>query len=162
MDKKAEKILMNTFWSFGWKSTPPVLAGEDFEYAKSQGLMFDPVTVTHDEIILRLQELHRTMTKEQVASAFLHSLSTKKVHLRSVLSSWALTSKMPLHTYGERSAVRPNYSSCGDCNHHGLMSDTPRKRLSKINDFDSMAEWQGEDGYSEEAVAYYFGGILRL
>lgn len=260
MDKKAKKILMNTFWSSGWKSTPPVLAGEDFEYAKSQGIMFDPVTVTHDEIILRLQELHRTMTKEQVASAFLHSLSTKKVHLRSVLSSWALTSKMPLHTYGERSAVRPNYSSCGDCNHHSLLSDrdyidvdwnvlnfervkwggirlnwllycwmdlelfsrepaaghtaedvailtgmleaiescsdgdsarklekrwkdvipssknerdvlmeiwgyagllvpgdTPRKRLSGINDFNSMAEWQGEDGYSEEAVAFYFG-----
>lgn len=124
MDKKAKKILMNTFWSSsGWKDRPGAFAGEDFNYAKSKGLMFDPITITHDELVERLHELHQTITKERVAAAFLHSLSTKKVHLRSALSSWALTSQLPLHTYGQRSVVRPNYSRCGDCNFHGLMSD---------------------------------------
>lgn len=124
MDKKAKKILTATFWSAaGWKNRPEVYAGEDFEYAKSKGLMFDPHTVTHDELIKRLRDLHQTVTKERVAAAFLHSLSTKKVHLRSALSSWALTAGLPLHTYGERSAVRSNYCSCGDCNHHGIMSN---------------------------------------
>lgn len=264
MDKKAKKILMNTFWtSAGWRSTGGAFAGEDFEYAKSKGLMFDPVTITHDEIILRLHELHQTITKERVAAAFLHSLSTKKVHLRSVLSSWALTSRLPVHTYEQRSAVRPNYSSCGDCNFHGLMSDrdyinedlnvlnfervkwggvrlnwllycwldlelfskeesyestaedaailsgmleavracadhdsarmlekrwkdvvpssknerdvlmeiwgyagllvpgdTPRKRRGGSSDYNAMAEWQGDDGYSQEAAAFYFGAFL--
>ncbi|MBY0011644.1 hypothetical protein [Paenibacillus typhae] len=264
MDKKAKKILMNTFWtSAGWRSTPGAFAGEEFEYAKAQGLMFDPVTITHDEIILRLHELHQTITKERVAGAFLHSLSTKKVHLRSALSSWALTSRLPVHTYEQRSVVRPNYSSCGDCNVHGLMSDmdynnedlnvlnfervkwggirlnwllycwldlelfskeapldctaedvailtgmleaiqdcadhdsarmlekrwkgvvpssknerdvlmeiwgyagilipgdTPRKRRGGSADYNSMAEWQGEDGYSQEAVEFYFGAFL--
>ncbi|MGF9911533.1 hypothetical protein ABEX47_22000 [Paenibacillus ehimensis] len=124
MDKKAKKILMNTYWSSsGWKDRLNAFAGEDFDYAKSQGLMFDPITITHDQLVERLHELHQTVTKEQVAAAFLHSLSTKKVYLRSALSSWALTSRLPLHTYGQRSVVRPNYSSCGDCNFHGLMSD---------------------------------------
>ncbi|WP_088832258.1 hypothetical protein [Paenibacillus tyrfis] len=124
MDNKAKKILINTFWSSGgWKGRPYTFAGEDFLYAKSNGLMFDPITITHDELVERLHELHQTVTKEQVAAAFLHSLSTKKVYLRSALSSWALTSQMPRHTYGQRSVVRPNYSSCGDCNFHGLMSD---------------------------------------
>lgn len=264
MDKKAKKILMNTFWtSTGWRGTPGAFAGEDFEYAKSHGLMFDPVTITHDEIVIRLDELHQTITRERVAAAFLHSLSTKKVHLRSILSSWALTSRLPLHTYEQRSVVRPNYSSCGDCNYHGLMSDrdynnrdlnvlnfervkwggirlnwllycwldlelfskeaplettaedvailtgmleavqncadhdsarmlekrwkgvvpssknerdvlmeiwgyagilvpgdTPRKRGGGSSDYNSMAVWQGEDGYSQEAVEFYFGAFM--
>lgn len=264
MDNKAKKILMNTFWtSAGWKSSPAAFTGEDFDYAKSKGLMFDPVTITHDEIVLRLHELHQTITKERVAAAFLHSLSTKKVYLRSALSSWALTSDLPVHTYEQRSSVRPNYSSCGDCNFHRLMSDreyinndlnvlnfervkwggirlnwllycwldlelfskeegfevtaedtailtgmleairdcadhesarmlekrwkdvipssknerdvlmevwgyagllvprdTPRKRKGGSHDFNSMAEWQGEDGYSQEAVELYFGAFL--
>lgn len=264
MDKQAKKILLSTFWtSAGWKSSPDAFAGEHFEYAKSKGVMFDPVTITHDEIIKRLRELHQVITKEQVAAAFLHSLSTKKVHLRSALSSWALTSRLPLHTYEERSVVRPNYSSCGDCNFAGLMSDreyvkddlnvlnfervkwggirlnwllycwmdlklfsteepcevtaedaailsgmleairdctdyesarmlekrwkdvipssrnerdvileiwgyagllvpgdTPRKGRGGSHDFNSVAEWQGEDGYSLEALEYYFGAFL--
>lgn len=264
MDNKAKKILMNTFWtSAGWKSSPAAFAGEDFEYAKSKGLMFDSVTITHDEIILRLHELHQTITKERVAAAFLHSLSAGKVHLRSALSSWALTSALPVHTYEQRSSVRPNYSSCGDCNAHGLMSDrdyanhdlnvlnfervkwggirlnwllycwldlelfskedayevtaedtamlssmleairdcadhesarllekrwkeavpssknerdvlmeiwgyagllvprdTPRKRRDGSHDFNSMAEWQGNDGYSQDALEFYFGAFL--
>ncbi|MNB81976.1 hypothetical protein D3C75_287750 [compost metagenome] len=264
MDKKAKKILMNTFWtSAGWRGTPGAFAGEAFDYAKSQGLMFDPVTITHDEIVMRLHELHQAITMERVAAAFLHSLSTKKVHLRSALSSWALTSRLPMHTYEERGAVRPSYSSCGDCNVQGLMSDrdyhhedlnvlnfervkwggirlnwllycwldlelfskeepcestaedaailsgmleairdcadhdsarmlekrwkdvvpssknerdvlmeiwgyagllvpgdTPRKRRGGSSDYNAMAEWQGEDRYSREAVEFYFGGYL--
>ncbi|WP_019913581.1 hypothetical protein [Paenibacillus sp. HW567] len=264
MDKKAKQILMNTFWtSAGWKGSPNAFVGEDFEYAKSKGLMFDPITITHDEIVLRLHELHQRVTKERVAAAFLHSLSTKKVHLRSALSSWALTSSLPVHTYEQRSSVRPNYSRCGDCNAHGIMSDrnyvnddlnvlnfervkwggirlnwllycwldlelfskeepfevtaediailsrlleavrdcadhesarmlekrwkevvpssknerdvlmeiwgyagllvpgdTPQKRRGGSSDYDSMAEWQGDDGYSQEALEFFFGAYL--
>lgn len=43
MDKKAKDILFKTYWSSsGWKdnkSTDP----SDFVYAKSKGLMFDPL-----------------------------------------------------------------------------------------------------------------------
>ncbi len=124
VDKKAKKVLLNTFWSpNGWKDRPDAFAGEDFNYAKSKGLMFDPIIIKHDEMVEWLHELHLAITKEQVASAFLHSLSTKNVYLRSALSSWALTSRLSLHSYGERSVILPNYSSCGDCNFHGLMSD---------------------------------------
>lgn len=136
MDKKAKKILLNTFWSSsGWKGKPDAFAGEDFNYAQSKGLMFDPITIKHDELVERLHELHQAITKERVAAAFLHSLSTKKVYLRSALSSWALTSGLPPHTYGQRSVVLPNYSSCGDCNFHGIMSDRDyvNKDLNVLN-----------------------------
>ncbi|MCL6603185.1 MAG: hypothetical protein K6T94_09950 [Paenibacillus sp.] len=264
MDKKAKKVLLNTFWTAsGWKDRPDAFAGEDFNYAKDKGLMFDPITINHDQLVERIQELNSTMTKERVASAFLHSLSTKKVYLRSALSSWALTTKVPLHSYGERSVILPNYSRCGDCNFHSLMSereyvnvdlnvlnferikwggirlndllycwldlelfikeevveptaediailhkmtkviqecedhesarslekrlkdiipssknerdvimevwgyagllvqrDTPRKLRGGYHDFNSVAGWQGDDGYSQEALEYYFGAYL--
>lgn len=124
MDKKAKQILMKTFWnSGGWKPGVRTFAGPDFEYARSQGIMFDPITITHDELIQRLDELHKQITLQQVSEAFLHSLSTRNVHLRSVLSSWALTADLPLHTYEQRKSVHVQTSSCGDCNHHRLMSD---------------------------------------
>ncbi|MBE1443854.1 hypothetical protein [Paenibacillus sp. OAS669] len=261
MDKRAQKILLNTFWSSrGWKDRPYAFAGEDFNYAKSKGLMFDPITIHHDDLIKRLHKLHQEITKERVAAAFLHSLSTRKVYLRSSLSSWALTSGLPLHTYEQRSSVRTNTSSCGDCNYHQLMADreyveedlnvlnfervkwggvrlndllycwldlelfsreeamectdedvailynmleairscadnesarmlekrwknamvsskqerdvvmevwgyaglltrrdTLRKHRGAGHDFNSVAKWQGDDGYSEEALDYYFG-----
>ncbi|WP_427179744.1 hypothetical protein [Paenibacillus sp. TC-CSREp1] len=124
MDKKAVKILMNTFWKSGWKSPCGPFSGEEFEYAKSKGVMFDPITITHDEIVQRLHSMHQEPAlKEQVITAFLHSLSTKKVHLRSALSSWALTRNMPLHTFGERPALHANTSACGDCNFLRIQSD---------------------------------------
>lgn len=125
MDKKAAKILLSTFWGGGgWKTTSLPFSGDEFEYAKSKGVMFDPLTITHDEIVQRLYDMHQEDSfKERVISAFLHSLSTKKAYLRSALSSWALTSNMPLHTYAERPALHPNTSSCGDCNFLRLQSD---------------------------------------
>ena len=53
MDKKAKDILFKTCWSSrGWldeRATDP----QDLAYAKSQGLMFDPVSITHDEAVGR-------------------------------------------------------------------------------------------------------------
>ena len=125
MDKKAVKILMNTFWGGGgWKSPRDPFSGDDFEYAKSKGVMFDPLTITHDEIVQRLYHMHKNpLFKERVITAFLHSLSTKKVYLRSALSSWALTRNMPPHTFGERPALHANTSACGDCNFLRVQSD---------------------------------------
>lgn len=101
MDKKAQQILIKTFWqSSGWKSGPKVFAGPDFEYARSQGVMFDPITITYDELLNELRTLHEEITWEQVSETFLHSLSTRKVHLRSALSSWVLTRRLLAHTDG--------------------------------------------------------------
>ncbi|WP_028594998.1 hypothetical protein [Paenibacillus assamensis] len=124
MDAKAKKILINTFWSSGgWRSGGYSYTEEDFQYAKSKGLMFDPITLSHEECVLALRELHeRKITKEIVVRAFLHSLSTRKVYLRSALSSFALTHQLPIHTFAERAAEQINYCACGDCNDNKLMA----------------------------------------
>ena len=42
MDAKARKILLNTYWSSArWRAGGPLCTDEDFEYAKSKGVMFD-------------------------------------------------------------------------------------------------------------------------
>ncbi|NGZ74575.1 hypothetical protein [Saccharibacillus alkalitolerans] len=126
MDKKAKKILNATFWSSkGWKNAPAAYSGEDFEYAKARGVMFDPLTVTHDELVARIRGLHESgeVTKEKAAAAFLHSLSTRRVELRSALSSYALTADLPVHGYTEHlpQAARRT-SACPECDGAGLQS----------------------------------------
>ncbi|MEK5034573.1 hypothetical protein MKY96_24200 [Paenibacillus sp. FSL R7-0302] len=125
MDRKAKTILQKSFWSAsGWKGTYGPFSGEDFDYAKSKGVMFDPLTITHDELVEKLRVLHSgSVTRDKVAAAFLHSLSTRKVHLRSALSSWALTSELAAHTYAQPPAEQPRYSSCAACDTRHLMSD---------------------------------------
>lgn len=126
MDTKAKKILTSTFWSAsGWKQGGMAnCSAEDFEYAKDKGLMFDPLTITHDECIRRLKQIHEeAITREKVVQAFIHSLTTRKVYLRSALSSWALTRDLCLHVYSDKQAEKPMYSSCAYCNDNRLMSD---------------------------------------
>lgn len=125
MDQKARKILMQTYWqSGGWRSGGYTYTEEDFQYAKSKGLMFDQLTISHDECVQRLRQLHeKFLTKELVVKAFLHSLSTRKVHLRSALSSWALTHDLPMHTYDEQPVALVSYSGCGYCNEQKIMSN---------------------------------------
>jgi hypothetical protein len=51
IDKGALKILSGTYWtSEGWKKQPEISA-EDFSYAKTAGLMFDPIRLTHDQAV---------------------------------------------------------------------------------------------------------------
>jgi len=124
MDQKAKKILMQTYWQSGrWKAGGFTYTEDDFQYAKKMGLMFDRLTISHDECVKRLRQLHdEVLTKDLVVKAFLHSLSTRKVHMRSALSSWALTVDLPIHTYRERPEELVSYSACGYCNEQKMMS----------------------------------------
>jgi len=48
MDKKAKKILFSTYWKNGWlDGDDSYTSPEEFEYAKSRGLMFDSFTISH-------------------------------------------------------------------------------------------------------------------
>lgn len=125
MDKKAKKILTTTFWSAqGWKKTPMSYSGDDFEYAKAQHMMFDPLTITHDELIRRIRNLHQELTAERVGAAFLHSLSGRRVELRSALSSFALTANVPNHTYSESPVIEHRRTSaCPECDQAWLQSE---------------------------------------
>ena len=61
----------------------------DFEYAKSKGLMFDPISIDKKTLLVRLTELVNKISREDIANAFLCSLTTKQFEIRSAIGSYA-------------------------------------------------------------------------
>ena len=87
-DKKALQILLDTYWSpNGWKRDTTIVPG-DFEYARQAGYMFDPVALTHDDIVALLLAVRERVSIELVVDAFVASLSTRRLELRSALGSF--------------------------------------------------------------------------
>lgn len=88
MDKKAKRILFNTYWSAkGWKDER-IITPEDFNYAKSKGLMFDNITISTQDLILKLKKLLKDLKIETVVDAFLCSLTNKRLDWRSGIASY--------------------------------------------------------------------------
>jgi hypothetical protein len=104
MDKKAKSILFKTYWSSqGWKSqfeTDP----KDFEYAKSKGLMFDPVSISMEEVKADLKNLLYQIDENKITDGFLSSLTNGRLDWRSALASY-FNAKLILE--GKREFYRP-------------------------------------------------------
>lgn len=96
-DKRATKILFETYWSSaGWKKQPQTPA-EDFAYAKGAGLMFDRVHLTHDQTIDWALASRKLVAKQKIVDGFLASLSSRRLEFRSGLGSFATLRYFPLH-----------------------------------------------------------------
>ena len=86
---KAIQILIDTHWSSaGWKLDPRTTPPADFEYAKSKGTMFDPLHLTHDEMVQRIIQVRSKLTPQHVGDAFLASLTTRHLEFRCALASY--------------------------------------------------------------------------
>jgi hypothetical protein len=120
MNKRALKILFDTYWSpSGWKQEIyQSLSGEDFAYAKSKGLMFDPLTFDHGEAVVRLLRLVKQIDRRKVADAFLASLSTRRLDWRSPLGSYAVFQHMQLHSPIKSSRICKVCGFCLSMNEH--------------------------------------------
>ncbi len=98
-NRRALKILLDSFWSpAGWKpeaSCDP--SSEDFEYAKAQGVMFDPVLLDHTQAQAELIKAIEQLDRRRVANAFLASLSTRRLDLRSAFGSFVVFQHMASH-----------------------------------------------------------------
>ena len=99
MDKKAKNILFKTYWSGGGWRAEPKTEPQEFAYAKSQGLMFDPVSITHDACLTNVLNLAKHISSNKATRAFLSSLSTRRLDWRSSVASYHLASLMASHHY---------------------------------------------------------------
>lgn len=100
MDKKAKQILFKTYWKNGWlEDSQRVTSEVDFQYAKAKGVMFEPLTITHDRCLAEIIELLSVITPERVAKAFLSSLSSRRLELRSGLASYFIAKQLTQHDY---------------------------------------------------------------
>ncbi|HKV89176.1 MAG TPA: hypothetical protein VJT78_14370 [Candidatus Dormibacteraeota bacterium] len=84
---------------------------EDFAYARDAGLMFDPPNVDHDEAALQVRSLVRRVSLHQVVEAFVSSLSTGRLDLRSALTSYVIGRALPIHNFRPRQRA----AICGVC-----------------------------------------------
>lgn len=104
LDRRAVKILTNTFWSpTGWRRdryTSP----EDFAYAKACGIMFDPRVLSHDLSITWAISARDRITQERVVSAFIVSLLSRRLDLRSGLGSYAAVRHLHAHDFASHGA----------------------------------------------------------
>lgn len=99
MDKKAKNILMKTYWSSaGWKDEFTTTS-KDFAYAKEKGLMFDRISISHDECIKQIKTIVEKIAPQQIVKAFIASLSTRRLDWRSGISSYYIAQILPMHTY---------------------------------------------------------------
>jgi hypothetical protein len=110
-DKRAVQILTDVFWSSsGWKRDRSV-APDDFDYARSHGVMFDPIKLSHDQAVEAAVGAVSAITREAVAQAFVSSLGSRRLDLRSAIGSFAVGRHLQVH----RRMVSGGNSSCGYC-----------------------------------------------
>src|SRR3954470_5045784 len=95
--QKGLQILLDTRWPRKGRKQDRTADAADFEYARQAGYMFDPITVTHDDIVAQLLTIRNRISIEQVTDAFLASLSTRRLELRSALGSFSFAAHFPDH-----------------------------------------------------------------
>jgi hypothetical protein len=101
VDARAKQILFDAYWtSKGWldehsRNTSP----EDRGYAIEHGLMFEPLTIEHDDLVERVRSAAAALRPRDVADAFVASLSARRPDLRSGLASYALAAKLEPHAF---------------------------------------------------------------
>jgi hypothetical protein len=106
LDNKALRILLETYWSpRDWKRSQNI-DPVDFAYARSAGYMFDAIELTHDDIVERLLTVRGRISLRDAADAFVASLSTRRLDLRSALGSFAFASHFPDHRLAAETSTR--------------------------------------------------------
>ena len=108
----ALRPLMEMFWSpRGWQEVPPppdVLAR-----AVADGVMFaEPAVHDHDGWIEAARRAADSVSVEDVGDAFLESLSTRRLDLRSALGSYAVARVLPGHAFTARAGEK-DCAVCG-------------------------------------------------
>ncbi len=64
--------------------------------------MFDPCFISHDELVKRARDVVKSTKREDVANAFVASLSTRRLDARAALGSWVYLKNLPRHSHSTR------------------------------------------------------------
>lgn len=98
-DKRAVRVLFSAYWgSGGWKDEHRLDPAE-FAYARSRGVMFDPVMLSHADVVKRAIAARDQVGRTDVANAFVASLGTRDLGPRSALGSYAVLQHFPDHAW---------------------------------------------------------------
>ncbi len=111
--------LMDTFWSpKGWRKPVAWPEPEIMSRAVEAGVMFDrPLSRDHDGWVKAVRDAVRPLSATEVAGAFLASLTSHRLDLRSALGSYAVARYLPEHD-------RAPLDRSGMCRVCGLYAET--------------------------------------
>jgi hypothetical protein len=100
IDATARRILFDTYWSSaGWKPEPYTTAPDDLAYAMRAGYMFPSETLSHGDMVARVQRAVRAVSLQAITNGFLASLTSRRLELRSALGSYAVARYLPDHAF---------------------------------------------------------------
>lgn len=134
-DRRALKALFNTYWTpAGWRDGPTrVTPHDEFEFAKRAGVMFDSIRVSHDDVVDRVIGAVRRVDRQSVADAFIVSLSSRRLELRSALGSFAV------FQHAVRHPAAGSRKPCPEC---GAYGGKPEKEDLNVLNFERF-KWGG-------------------
>jgi hypothetical protein len=160
-DPKALKILRETYWGpSGWKPAwndpkTPEASPEDYDYAIERGVMFRPIELSHDEAVEQAIDLGGRVDLPMAADAFLASLTTRRLELRSALGSLHVARSMPAHRFA---VSRRSPGSCEVCGAGGQERVTVDLNVLNFERF----QWGGVRHLHPEYVAFDLARFLEL
>ncbi|MDI6104043.1 hypothetical protein QLQ12_36180 [Actinoplanes sp. NEAU-A12] len=110
---KALRTLMTMYWSAqGWRTPPVTPAPADLGRAVAAGVMFDRKrSGGHDEWVAAARRTAAQTSAREVGDAFLESLGSRRLDLRSALGSYAVARALPDHGC----EIRPGNPWCVVC-----------------------------------------------
>lgn len=120
--------LLDTFWSSaGWREPRNWPTEADMAAAVKRGVMFPaPLTYDHDGWVEAARSAAYQTSAGEVEDAFLVSLTSRRLDLRSALSSYVLARALPEHPY---TAMRGS----GQCAVCGLYAQAAAQDLNVLN-----------------------------
>lgn len=124
----ALRPLMQTFWTAqGWRHQYQLPTGQDLAEAVAAGVMFaEPVHRSHDEWVSAARNAASRIELEEVSDAFVASLTTRRMDLRSALGSYAVARHLPEHSF----VTSPGGHLCRICQ---LTKDVSPTELNVLN-----------------------------
>ncbi|HJQ05637.1 MAG TPA: hypothetical protein VJ872_09350 [Nocardioides sp.] len=98
---EALRPLFQTYWSStGWRQPAQVPDPASLEAAIDAGIMFrEPATMDHDGWVGRARAAAARTSATDVGAAFLSSLESRRLDLRSALGSYAIARHLPAHEF---------------------------------------------------------------
>jgi hypothetical protein len=108
--------LIATFWEpTGWRKSQAWPDPEVMTAAIAAGVMFgEPRTQDHDGWVRAAREAVALLSAAEVGEAFLASLTSRRMDLRSALGSYAVARFLPEHAFASASDA----SICAVCRRH--------------------------------------------
>lgn len=106
LDREALATLTKTYWGAGgWKPPLAIQPAEAVAHAVACGVMFEPgsATLTHDAVVTDVCAQRDAVIRAEVTEAFLASLTSRRLDLRSALGSWAVAQRVVPHRMTGRS-----------------------------------------------------------